>query len=386
MATVTIDQMKDQLLTLDEVYNRLGEIEPFQLDRLDSDTSVSFDIHEDWSEDYSTKDTDDELNAFVTINGQEKQLTVAGLAGLAKPFGLTMHYARKIPHQIMQGLLDYHYREASDNLDLQAFSVRDKVLDIGKGTLTPFSTLAILDAVTEKVYEVYGDNVEILADYKFQNSLGATDIRLIVPEAASVMRGTNMHDVPQGESDEWSLGVHIGNSLTGGRQTSVEPYMFRWWCTNGATETLDGVGSWNRRVSGQQVEDVCSWAATVVEETLNGMSERFSRIQRLNGVKLKEGNTAEVLQEIYQAYRVPVSQRNTVAENLLASNELNMYTLMYAITSAANDPTLNPKRVDELLRLGGGIPSMTFDTKSARVFREGQQAGEGAENPYEVGA
>lgn len=381
--TITLNDMRDKLLTLDEVYEKLGKTEPFSLDNLVPESKVRFRLGDNWAEEY-VKGGEEAIDASVEINGVEKSLSSNALADFGRHFKFPMTYAMTVPTSLTERLLNYHYSVGLEDADLRVFAVGGTVQSVGKSTLESFSNLAILDGVIDAVREKYGSNVEILADYKFQNSLPATDIRLIVPEAAHVMRDTNMPDVPMGGSDEWSMGIHIANSITGSRQTSVEPYLFRWWCTNGATQSYDQAGRWNRKANGQHIEDVVAWAERVVEESFEGMRDSFERVQRLNAIKLRDGNTADVLREIYTQFKVPIAQQSAISEALLEAPELNMYTLQNAITQSANDPELSPDRQDKLMRIGGEVINMSFDTTKARVFREGQQAGSNAENPYEL--
>ena len=57
---------------------------------------------------------------------------------------------------------------------------------------------------------------------------------------------------------------------------------------------------------------------------------------------------------------------------------------MNAVTQTANIEGLSSDRVDKLMRIGGDIPSSTFDTLKAKVWREGHSAEPEQRNPYEV--
>lgn len=197
------------------------------------------------------------------------------------------------------------------------------------------------------------------------------------------MVDTNMADVPTRATDNWYAGIHLSNSLVGKTQTSLEAYMFRWWCTNGATSTLDAAGTWSRRVNGQQ-DDVYEWARDTVEEVLGGMEYRFDQVQALAQLNVA-GNTIDILREIFRNYEVPVSQRDTIQARLLEQEgTLTMYSIMQAITQVANEEDMDDRRRDRLMRIGGAIPTATFDTLKARVWREGHAADPTAPNPYEV--
>ena len=177
--------------------------------------------------------------------------------------------------------------------------------------------------------------------------------------------------------------MHLSNSLTGKTPTSVDAYLFRWWCTNGATTTMADVGTWSRRGHGQS-DEVYIWAQEAVDEVLGGMEHRFNEVQALTSVNLA-GNVADILREIYEQYEVPVSQRRDITDSLLESETLTMYSVMNAITSLANNPDLSPERSDRLMRIGGSLPRATFDTVKAQVWNEGHTADPAQPNPYAIG-
>ena len=113
------------------------------------------------------------------------------------------------------------------------------------------------------------------------------------------------------------------------------------------------------------------------------MEARFDEVQALTRLSVAV-NTGDVLREIFSRYEVPVSQRDTIQGRLLETENPTMYAIMNEITRVANEDDMEAKRRDRLMRIGGAIPTEQFDTLKARVFREGQQAGSTAPNPYEV--
>jgi len=192
-----------------------------------------------------------------------------------------------------------------------------------------------------------------------------------------------MPDVPDGEEDIWYAGVHLSNSLIGKSQTTLDAYLFRYWCTNGSTTTVKDVGTWHRRVDGQQ-DNVYDWAKDTVEEILGGLEYQFDQVQSLT--QLGTGaNTGDILRQIFDDYKVPVSQRHDILNTIIeVPTDPTMYHITNAITMAANDPDMDDKRRDRLMRIGGAIPTETFDTLKAQVWREGHLAKKDAVNPYEV--
>src|SRR5512139_764885 len=110
--------------------------------------------------------------------------------------------------------------------------------------------------------------------------------------------------------------------------TSVEGYLFRWWCTNGAIDELSTSGSWSRR-SGGQGEDVYGWARESVDEVLGGLEHTLDKVQALADIPLV-GEVGDVLREIFQEYRVPGALRQSVIEYMANTPNLTMYEVMQA--------------------------------------------------------
>lgn len=381
MTTVTLKQMQDKLISLDTLTRVLQKTEPISRDHISSDSKVQFRLGKSWAEGIEAMAPEEGLDAALTIDGTERQLTKGGLLQAAGKVGLSSAYIRSHPSHLIEGLLNYDFGSGMGESEYSVLSVADKVSAFTRPTVVPFSNLQLLESAVEGIRQRRGD-VPIFADYKVGNTLKRTDIRLIIPGEERVMQDTGMDDVPEGKDDVWLSGLHISNSLTGESQTALEAYMFRWWCTNGATTTLEGVGSWNRKIQGQQ-DDVYAWARDQVDSILGGLEYRFDQVQALTQLDVT-GNLNDIMLEIFRQYEVPVSQRNAVAARLERLERLTMYGIMQAITEVANEHDMEDRRRDRLMRIGGAIPTETFDTLKAKVWREGHAADAEARNPYEI--
>lgn len=377
MTTVTASEMQDKLLTLDQIKHELGKTEPLTSTLITDETKVRFHLSEDWAAGLDTKSGREQVEVTIEVDGTEQPLTKDAVLQAASNIGLQKAYAKKTPARYIEDQLNYWYSSAGlGDTQFSSLAVKGVVNSFAKASITPFSNLQLLENVEQSIREKYGYDTTILGDYKFENTIDATNIRLVIPEQDRVIEGTGTND------DRWSAGIHLSNSLTGRKQTAIEAYLFRWWCTNGCTENLDEVGLWNRRLNGQEEADVWDWARTAVDEVLGGMETRFEQVQNLTRLDVT-GNIVDVTQEVFNTYRIPVAQRASVIDALSTTENLTMYGVMQAITQAANDPELSEDRRDRMMRIGGKIPAAQFDPLKARVFREGQQQPTGP-NPYEI--
>ena len=381
--TVTLAQMRSQLLTFDQVVERLQQTEPLSSTVIDSTSPASVHLESGWAEEAKGLGMTDLIPATITVDGKEYQFTKEGLLQATALIGLRAPYVLKSPAKLIEDPLNYWFNSGLADAAHKLVIVKDAASAFVRPTIASFSNIQLAEAVLDGIRQVRGNDVQVLADYKFLNSLNRTDVRFIIPTDMKIMEDTNMIDVPSNSKDVWSAGISLTNSLTGKSKTAIEAYMFRWWCTNGAIREHDDVGTWNRKMNGQEEDSVYEWATQAVDEVLGGMDRTFESIQALNNIKLK-GATADVLKKVFTDHKVPVTQQNTIQETLINSNEITMYSLMSAVTEQANNPTLDPSRVDKMLRIGGSLPDHYFDDTKAKIFTQGQQAGPDATNPYLV--
>ncbi len=382
MADVTLSDMRDKLLTLDQVSESLAQTEPLASIHIDNDSGVKFRLADNWESALDAKADTSVVDAYMTVAGTEYQMTKGAALQAAANVGLPGVYVRKTPGALIEPQLDYHYTGGLGSTEYNALAVGDVVSAFTKPTIRPFSNLSLLERAVSAIQSQYGDDTEILADYKYGNTLARTDVRLIIPQAGRIIENTNMNDMPGGAEDEWCAGIHFSNSAIGKGFTAFDAYLFRWWCTNGATENLESVGTWSRRTNGQE-DDVYAWARDAVEEVLGGMEHRFDQVQALANTNLS-GNVQDVLRQLFTEYGVPVTQRAQIMEALHGiDGEITLYHVMQALTRLANDPHMSPSRVDRIMRIGGSLPTQHFDTTKARVWAEGHEAEEDS-NPYEV--
>lgn len=380
---IVVDQMRGNLLTIEQVQDTLSNTEPLSTEYISSDTKIMFKLDPMWGSELDTLAGTEPAGALMRINGADHRLTKDAALQAGANFGYSAALMKRMPADLAEKNLNYWYSGGMGNDDYNVLSVGDNIAAFTRPTLVPFSNLELLDNALQGIAQKYGSSAEVLADYKISNSLQQTDIRLIVPEQTRAIKDSGMSDVETGE-DLWSAGLHLSNSLIGKTQTTLEAYLFRWWCTNGMTTMFKDVGTWSRRSGGQEEMSVYEWARTSVDEILGGLEGRFDEIQALTQLNVSGSKTGDALKEIYTDYRVPITQRNQISQAMIEADEVTLYTVMNAITQTANAEGLDPSRADTLMRIGGAIPTTVFDTLKAKVWREGHAAKPAAANPYEI--
>lgn len=348
--TVSLDEMRGDLLTLDQVRERLSATEPLSEVTFEVGSGTTTRIEESWAQN-KEKGLTDYVDAFVRLPAKEDgtgpkeyQLTKQAVLQLGAAFGYPRGLQARMPHDLLQRNINTWLASDTDR-DLKLLAKDDHGVALTRATVSPFSNLKLLDIVIAGLNKKYGEG-EILADYKFSHDLEATSVRLIVPGERRIITGTPVAD------DTWSAGIQFKNSLVGLRQTELAGYLFRFWCTNGSIDTMHDTGGYSRR--GNTEEDMLAWASSQIDEVLGGLEPMLDHVQELTAQQVT-GNVRQVLGDLFDNYGLPVRDRARVVGEMADTDDMTMYSLMQAITQAANLDGLAPRTVERLMRMGGHV-------------------------------
>lgn len=351
--TITLDQMRSKLLTVDQVRERLATTEPLSqvtFPLSGSRNSIArFSLQPDWAQNIDQVNGTDAIGAEVRVGGVTYQLTKDALLEATSLIGITKQYATRCPANLLEPHINYWFRQgpragiSAGTQEMKLLAIGDRAYAFSKASIDPFSNLRLLDEVLAGIAERYGEG-DVLVDYKFQHNLRHTAMRLIVPNE---MRNPR-------ENDPWSAGVQLHNSLAGEKPLSLEGYLFRWWCTNGAISTHAQSGKWNRRTGGQG-DEVYEWARHAVDEILSGLDHEFEALDALANTPI-EGDVNQALEDVFRTYRVPLAVRENIIQEMVNSDDLTMYGVMQAITQAANHDDLPESARNTLMEIGGDLP------------------------------
>jgi hypothetical protein len=343
--SVSIEEMLPQLLTLDQVRERLAATEPLSEIEFEADNS-SLRLEEGWGAEKVA--LTGYTGAYLRLpGGQEYQLTKQGALEIGAHVGIPRQIQMDTDPDIMADLVNWRLVNRIKGKELKALGTQDKVMAVTRGTVTPFSNLQLLDVMVAGLENKYGQGA-IYGDYKFAHNMEHTGLRLIVPSFQRVISGTAV------EGDTWSTGLDFANSLTGLKQTEITGQLFRWWCTNGCTDTLHAVGGLSRR--GTTQEDALAWAATTVEQVLGGLEPMLDHVQELTTQPVA-GDVRSVLEGLFQDYHIPSRDRHRIIEGMAEDQEMTAYSLMQAVTQAANLDEVSDRDRQRLMRMGGSIAS-----------------------------
>lgn len=354
LPTVTFEQMRDKLLTVDQTLESLRSTEPLTEVVFHPAETVTFRIAPGWQEG-NKNDNYAAVDAHIQIpSGEEYQLSRLALLEAGALAGIPRHKQEEWPASFMETLLNWWFQEKAERdhkLLIRAANGGNPSLALAacRSTITPFSNVRLMEIMIDRVRHKLGAGAEVLVDYKFSHSLEWTTLRLVVPDLNRVITGT------RDENDTWCGGIDLSNSLVGIHPSRLQGYAFRWWCTNGETTDLAQTTQFSRKGS-YDPADVWAWARTSVDEILDGLSGVFDSVQQLTAAPVT-GDSASVtaiLHDLFARYNVPVRERNRIIAGLAdLGGDITMYDLMQEVTRAANMDGLPPRAVAQLMALGG---------------------------------
>jgi hypothetical protein len=354
--SITINDVKEKLLTLDTVRETLERTEPLDTYEFEvGGNSVAFKLEDEFNHGLKALKNDEVVSAYITVSGKELQLTRDSLYQFASEAYMSKGFVQNSSAHIVAEQLNEQFGAGLAGKDYKVLAVNgNKAAAMTRGALVPYSNLRLLQTALDGIEGKYGKG-EVFADYKFTHTLEQTHIRLIVPEYVRVIENTGT------ENDTWSVGIQIKNSLVGDEQTEILGYLFRYWCTNGAIDTANSANSvWSRRGAGGKTDAVYEWAADAVDEVLGGLEGSLDLVQGMTDISI-EGTAVEALRDVFTTWRISTADRQRILNNMVNEDNMTMYALMQAVTQAANIDGVSAANVDRLMRAGGDLPLIAND-------------------------
>jgi hypothetical protein len=347
-SSVTVDAMRGKLLTLADARERLAATEPLATMEFDNSSDVRFRLNDGWAHGAKSRQGNELVDAAVSINGQEVQLTQDALYEAMGIIHLPAGIGSDTPPEYIEPLLNYWFRNGfGEEKRHKLLTVNGVGAAVVRASLKPYSNLELSQRVVDGIAAKYGEG-EVLVDYKFTHDLEKTHMRFIVPEYRRDIVNTGT------DNDTWSVGIDFRNSLIGKGQTSISGYLFRWWCTNGAQDILNDAGTWSRRGQAGQSDDVYDWAREAVDEVLGGLESSLDLVQEMTSMNI-EGHTSTVLDDYYEKYKIKPDLQNVITNAMVDEDNLTLYSVMQAFTQAANTTDMDHAMSARIMRIGGDI-------------------------------
>lgn len=344
---ITVDEMRSSLLTLDQVYDAFSQSEPMSEYPLETG-NASFLLDDGWNHALDSKEGNEQVGAAVVLGGHEIPMTKDALLQATSLCGLSTAYVKKTPAKLIEPHLNYWYgSQGLGNRPAKVLVTNGEASAVTRQSINPFSNIKLLDNVLDGIRDAFGDQ-EILVDSKFHHSVAGTYMRLILPERKFVIQDTGV------DEDEWFMGLNFYNSLVGKGKTSLDGYLFRWWCLNGAIDTKATSGTWSRSMGPSDEGDIYTWAREIVSSIISPLDESAHLLQAMARQSI-EGDVNQILSDLFDDYALPARDRKAIIANMVEEDNLTMYSLMQAVTEIANSEDMSPQEQAKLMHVGGDL-------------------------------
>lgn len=344
---ITVDQMRSTLMTVDEAYETLSKSEPITEYPLETGNSVFY-LDDAWNHGLDAKDGNEQVGASVVIGGHEVPMTKDAILQAASLCGLSGAYVKKTPSKLIEPHLNYWYgSQGLGNRPAKILVTNEVASAVTRQSINPFSNIRLLDNVLNGIKDSFGDE-EVLVDSKFHHSVTGTHMRLVLPQRSFIINDSGVDD------DEWCMGLSFHNSLVGKTKTSLDGYLFRWWCLNGAIDTKASSGTWTRSIGPSDEDGIYSWAKEIVGNIISPLDQSAHLLQEMTSQSI-EGDVNQILSDLFEDYRLPARDRKAIIANMVEEDSLTMYSLMQAVTEIANDMSLSPLEQAKLMHVGGDL-------------------------------
>ena len=352
---VTYAEQKSTLYTVDEARELLDSNVTSTI-TLDDHTKAGFDAPEQWTTDFSMADPEENLGASLTIGGHDYDFTKEALLDFTSKFHLNKKYVGLLPPSLLVPQMNHWLIENETPIRLLVDG--DNIIGVAKSASAPlFSSEAVFDYVIGAIHDATGvAPSELLVDYKLTNNLKETAFRVIVPGLHSFTVESQRDG--QAKEDVWNYGFSVRHSQSALFPTSIEGYLFAWWCTNGQITTHASSGKFDRRSHEADLEILGDWLKEKVEDISVDMPGELEAVSKLTTIDLK-GEMTDAASEVFKHYKVPAQARQSVLNNLVESDDWTAYGLMNAVTQAAN-PSDVDENLRQLLHRTGGDMAVAF--------------------------
>ena len=257
-------------------------------------------------------------NVTLRHNRGHTSLSPIALGRLVAHTGMPRAYLSKIPEAQYASLvlphLNYFYQNVFSGNMIRLLTVNNHALAaIPKADFEHVKVSRVLEAAERQLGdEIAGYHKMRISEEKFRISV-LTHREVDVPN--------------KGNKDPFNMGIRIEHDVAGSTSTKVSPYLFRQWCSNGATseENLD---TWNRR---RGEEDMDVWLQKSIMAANKCFDKEIERIKGLQNIPTNE-NTGAILDSVLDQSSVPAKLRAEISSRLLDDGAENLYDIYNVLT------------------------------------------------------
>lgn len=350
---ITAQDMVDRkkLLPLAEARRVLATTEPLGSVLIDPGPSVWFRAEPGWRDGIDLLHGTAPLPVWMRVGSgvgeTEYQMSKDGLLTAAKACGMSGSYLMKCTAGLLEQNLSHWYGGGMDK-EVRLLTVGENAIGqaITRETVQSFSNLELLDRMVGVLTQQYQESDLYVDLSKLTHSLRRTFMQIVIPGESHVIRGSGP------DTDAWWFGLQFRNSQVAELQTSISGYFFRPICTNGMVDCGPTMGTWSRR-SGSDEAEVYAWAAQAVNEVLVGFESTLDAVRGTVNHSL-DGDVGGVARDVFDNFTIPARAQSRVIAALVEDRELTAYSVINALTQAANEAA-GPDEAQRLMMAGGDL-------------------------------
>jgi len=257
----------------------------------------------------------EEGEATIQHRKGETTLSPAALGSLLTHIGFPKPYLRKIPAEQVSALvmphLNYWYQDALAGNILRLLTIdNNAIAAIPKANFKHIKVSEVVDAAEATLGK------SVAGYHKAWMSPESFKISILTPEQVEI-----------GKDDLYNAGIRIEHSVSGAVSTSVSPYVFRQWCSNGAT-TEHQLGSWRRR-NGK--EDISTWLQRTIIDARKLFNQEIDNLRGLQNIKIDK-DISQVLDSVLTQSSIPAGLQKEVRNQLIDDGAENLLDIYNCIT------------------------------------------------------
>lgn len=300
-----VDEL-DGVMTKDEVLGKLHSYEEAQPEEIELDDNIAFTSAYDGTE----------VEVVMKHRKGEVILTPVALGVLMANIGFPRPYLKKVPAEQYSSLvlphLDYWYGEVFAGNVMRLFVIDNSaIMVVPKANFQHVPISEVIQATERQLGKTIGGY------HKLQMHEGTISFSVITPKEVEVRK-----------NDIFNEGIRIQHSLTGATSSKVSAYLFRQWCSNGAT-TEDQIDSWSRRSNSG--DDFSIWLQKSIMAADKSFGQEITRVRALQEIPTSE-HTAEILNSVLDSSSVPQKLQKEVRSILVDRGAETLYDIYNVLT------------------------------------------------------
>jgi len=254
----------------------------------------------------------------LSHNRGQTVLSPIALGKLVAHTGMPRAYLKKIPDgqygTLVLPHLNYWYQNVFAGTMIRLLTINNRALAaIPKANFEHIKVSRVVDAAERQL------GSEIAGYHKLQVSEERFCLSILTAKEVEVK-----------DKDPFNLGIRIEHDVAGETSTRISPYLFRQWCSNGAT-TEDKLDTWSRR---RGSDDMDIWLQKSIMEANKSFDKEILRIKALQEIPTND-NTGVILNSVLEQSSVPLKLQKEVQSVLLDRGAESLYDIYNVLTEVS---------------------------------------------------